>query len=254
MIAIKGTGVSGGIAEGPIFCYKRQTAAPAGKKAQDAAVEQARWQMATEQAAQQLDALAEKTRKEIGEEAAILFETHRMMLEDLDYTDRITELIRETNCSAEVAVETAGKEFSEMFAAMDDDYMKARSVDVTDISNRVIGILSGNGEADTAPDTPVIILADDLTPSETVQLDKSKILGFILTGGNANSHTAILARTLGIPAIINADLTLDDSYAGRQTMMDGSIGYIVIDPDETTREYMGKSSRKKKRSRPCWNS
>ncbi len=246
MIAIKGTGVSGGIAEGPIFCYKRLTAASAEKQVQDAAVELARWKMATEQAAAQLDALAEKTRKEIGEEAAILFETHRMMLEDLDYTDRITELIRESGSSAESAVETAGKEFSEMFAAMDDDYMRARSVDVTDISNRVIAILNGAADTDAALDTPVIILADDLTPSETVQLDKSKILGFILTGGNANSHTAILARTLGIPAIINADITLDDSYAGRQTMMDGSIGYIVIDPDDTTREYMGKKQQEEK--------
>ncbi len=246
MKAIKGTGVSGGIAEGPIFCYKRSTGPSSERQAQGAEVELSRYSAATEQAAAQLDALAEKTRKEIGDEAAILFETHRMMLEDLDYTDRITELINESNCTAEKAVETAGKEFSEMFAAMDDDYMKARSVDVTDISNRVISILNGESEQSNAPEKPVIILADDLTPSETVQLDKSKILGFILTGGNANSHTAILARTLGIPAIIHADIELDAAYEGRSTMMDGSIGYIVIDPDDTTREYMSKKQQEEK--------
>ncbi len=246
MIAIKGTGVSGGIAEGPIFCYKRSTGSSNERQAQGAEVELSRYNAATEQAAAQLDALAEKTRKEIGDEAAILFETHRMMLEDLDYTDRITELINDSNVTAETAVETAGKEFSEMFAAMDDDYMKARSVDVTDISNRVISILSGENEDNNSLDKPVIILADDLTPSETVQLDKSKILGFILTGGNANSHTAILARTLGIPAIIHADIEIDSAYEGRSTMMDGSIGYIVIDPDDTTREYMSKKQQEEK--------
>lgn len=246
MIAIKGTGVSGGIAEGPIFCYKRSTGSLNERQAQGAEVELSRYNAATEQAAAQLDALAEKTRKEIGDEAAILFETHRMMLEDLDYTDRIAELINDSNVTAETAVETAGKEFSEMFAAMDDDYMKARSVDVTDISNRVISILSGENENNNSPDKPVIILADDLTPSETVQLDKSKILGFILTGGNANSHTAILARTLGIPAIIHADIEIDSAYEGRSTMMDGSIGYIVIDPDDTTREYMSKKQQEEK--------
>ncbi len=246
MIAIKGTGVSGGIAEGPIFCYKRSTGSSNERQAQGAEVELSRYNAATEQAAAQLDALAEKTRKEIGDEAAILFETHRMMLEDLDYTDRITELINDSNVTAETAVETAGKEFSEMFAAMDDDYMKARSVDVTDISNRVISILSGENENNNSLDKPVIILADDLTPSETVQLDKSKILGFILTGGNANSHTAILARTLGIPAIIHADIEIDSAYEGRSTMMDGSIGYIVIDPDDTTREYMSKKQQEEK--------
>lgn len=246
MIAIKGVGVSSGIAEGPIYCYKRLDKISENKVAQDSETELARWKSATEQAATQLDELAEKTRKEIGDEAAILFETHRMMLDDLDYTDRIEELIKDSGCSAESAVETAGKEFSEMFAAMDDDYMRARSVDVTDISNRVIGILAGGNDQNNVFDKPVIILADDLTPSETVQLDKSKILGFILTGGNANSHTAILARTLGIPAVINAEIELDPSYEGRLTTMDGSIGYIVIDPDDATKEYMGKKQQEEK--------
>lgn len=245
MIAIKGTGVSGGIAEGSIFCYKRVSAVTEAKQAADAEKELERWKSASEKAAAELDALAEKTRTEIGDEAAMLFETHRMMLDDLDYTDRISELITSEKYSTEAAVRTAGKEFSEMFAAMDDDYMRARSVDVTDISNRVISVLSGRGDEFTL-DKPSIILADDLTPSETVQLEKSMILGFILTGGNANSHTAILARTLGIPAIINADIDLNGGYEGRQVIMDGSVGYIDIDPDDTTKEYLGRKQREEK--------
>lgn len=245
MIAIKGTGVSAGNAEGPVFFYKRPTIVSDTKQAADPEKELERWKAASAQAAAQLDALAEKTRAEIGDEAAMLFETHRMMLDDLDYTDRIAELITSEKYGAEAAVERAGKEFSEMFAAMDDDYMNARSVDVTDISSRVIAILSGSTNENTL-DKPVIILADDLTPSETVQLDKSMILGFILSGGNANSHTAILARTLGIPAIINADIDLNAGYEGRQMIMDGSVGYIVIDPDDTTKEYLGKKQREEK--------
>ncbi|MGN0552658.1 MAG: phosphoenolpyruvate--protein phosphotransferase [Oscillospiraceae bacterium] len=245
MIAIKGTGVSAGIAEGELFYYKRTASVSEHRQSADSEKERERWEIASAQAAEQLDALAEKTRVEIGDEAALLFETHRMMLEDLDYTDRITALITEEKYSAEYAVETAGKEFSEMFAAMDDDYMKARSIDVTDISSRVIAILSGSTNENTL-DKPVIIAADDLTPSETVQLDKSMILGFVLTGGNANSHTAILARTLGIPAVINADIDLNAGYEGRPVIMDGSVGYIVIDPDDTTREYLGKKQREEK--------
>lgn len=245
MIAIKGTGVSAGIAEGELFYYKRTVNISEPKQAADPEKERERWEAASAQAAEQLDALAEKTRVEIGDEAALLFETHRMMLEDLDYTDRITALITEEKYSAEYAVETAGKEFSEMFAAMDDDYMKARSIDVTDISSRVIAILSGSTNENTL-DKPVIIAADDLTPSETVQLDKSMILGFVLTGGNANSHTAILARTFGIPAVINADIDLNAGYEGRPVIMDGSVGYIVIDPDDTTREYLGKKQYEEK--------
>lgn len=245
MIAIKGTGVSGGIAEGPVFIYKRMQVVHDDKQAADPEKELERWKAASEKAAAQLDEIAEKTRAEIGEEAAVLFETHRMMLEDLDYTDRIAELITGEKYSAETAVDTAGKEFAAMFSAMDDDYMRARSVDVTDISSRVFSVLSGSSY-DNSLDKPSIILADDLTPSETVQLEKGMILGFILTGGNANSHTAILARTLGIPAVINADIDLNAGYEGRQVIMDGSVGYIVIDPDDTTKEYLGKKQREEK--------
>lgn len=245
MMAIQGTGVSAGIAEGPLFCYRRAAKATAHAAASPEE-ELARWRAASARAAAALESLAEKTRTEIGDEAALLFETHRLMLDDLDYTDRITALITEESCSAETAVERAGQEFAAMFAAMDDDYMKARSVDVIDISNRVVALLNGDTGEGQSLDAPSIILADDLTPSETVQLDKSRIRGFILREGNANSHTAILARTLGIPAIIQADIDLDADYTGRPVIMDGSVGYIVIDPDETTREYLGRKQREEK--------
>jgi len=245
MIAVKGSGVSSGIAEGRLFYYKRSNAV-SDKAAGTPDEELQRYKAASEQAARELDALAEKTRNEISDDAAMLFETHRMMLDDLDYIDRITELITDEKLSAENAVATAGKEFSAMFSAMDDDYMKARSVDVTDISNRVVGILSGNTNANVIEGEPVIIAADDLTPSETVQLDKSLISGFILSGGNANSHTAILARTLGIPAIINAEIDMSGELEGRHVIIDGSVGYIVIDPDDSTREYLGQKKHEEK--------
>lgn len=245
MIAVRGTGVSVGIAEGNGYIYRRTDTVIENRQSSEPAEELERWKKASIQAADELDTLAEKTRAEIGDEAALLFETHRMMLDDLDYTDRIEELITVEKYTAENAVQTAGKEFSAMFSAMDDDYMRARSVDVTDISNRVVSVLSGTGNK-TVLDKPVIIIADDLTPSETVQLDKSMILGFILTGGNANSHTAILARTLGIPAIINADIDPDDGYENRTIIIDGSVGYIVVDPDDATREYLGKKQREER--------
>ncbi len=246
MVAIQGIGVSSGIAEGPIHYYKRTEKTAQRRTATDINEETERWKNASKTAYNQLGELAEKTRSEAGDEAAILFETHQLMLEDLDYTDRIMQLITEEKLSAETAVSDAGKEFADMFSAMDDEYMKARSVDVMDISNRVVNILMGVDNSAQLKDLPVIIAADDLTPSETVQLDKSLILGFILSGGSANSHTAILARTLGIPAVINADIEFKPEYEGRQTIIDGSIGYVVIDPDETTKAYLQKKKREEK--------
>lgn len=248
MIAVKGSGVSSGIAEGTLFYYKHNTVS-SEKKALSPEEELERYNKASEKAAAELDALAEKTRKEIGDEAAMLFETHRMMLSDLDYIDRITSLITDEKYSAEKAVNTAGKEFSEMFSAMDDEYMKARSVDIIDISNRVTGILNGNTSKNIIKGENVIIVSDDLTPSETVSLDKSHISGFILSKGNANSHTAILARTLGIPAIINAEIDMSGELEGRSVIIDGSIGYIVIDPDTSTKEYLNKKMREEKATR-----
>lgn len=243
MIEIKGTGVSNGIAAGPAYYYQRTATTVQKLQAEDPKKELVKWKEAVSAAAEQLHLLAVKTRAEVGEEAAQLFETHRMMLDDLDYMERIAALITNEQYSASSAVEIAGKEFAEMFAAMDDEYMNARSADVIDISNRVISILNGTSANYSQISTPVIILADDLTPSETIQLDKNMLLGFILSEGNANSHTAILARTLGIPAVIRADLDENMDYEGREIIMDGSNGSIVIDPDEMTREYLEKKQR-----------
>lgn len=246
MVAIRGTGVSSGIALGKLRYYKREKLPSGPRDVEDTVAELLRWEAAADAAKNQLAALAEKTKIEVGEEAATLFETHQMMLSDLDYTERITNLISKEKQSAEVAVEVAGNEFSAMFAAMDDDYMKARSVDVIDISRRVINILCGGSSNGNVCEEPSIIVADDLTPSETVQLDKSLILGFVLSEGNANSHTAILARTLGIPAIISAKADWKSEYEGRQIMIDGSVGYIVVDPDDTTKEYLLKKQQEER--------
>lgn len=246
MVAICGTGVSSGIALGKLVYYKRKQNKKSQRKNVDLETELKRWKDASEKAKLQLADLSETTRQQVGEEAAVLFETHQLMLEDLDYNDRIESLICENKCAAEVAVEKAGKEFSDMFAVMDDEYMKARSVDVMDISRRVIDILCGNQSKIDLNGEQSIIFADDLTPSETVQLDKSLVIGFILSEGNANSHTAILARTLGIPAIIGAKSEWKKEYEGRQIMIDGSVGYIVIDPDDTTKEYLLKKQKEEK--------
>lgn len=238
MVAIRGNGVSSGIALGKLRYYKRQNCETEKRSVEDTDSEVNRWKAAKQTALAELTVLSEKTKSEMGEEAASLFETHALMLEDPDYTDRIVQLINEERINAEAAVDTAGREFADMFSAMDDDYMRARSVDILDISRRVTGILCGSSCVDITGGEEVIIVSDDLTPSETVQLDKSLILGFVLSRGNANSHTAILARTLGIPAIVNAKCDWKGEYEGRQMMIDGSVGYAVIDPDGTTKEYL----------------
>lgn len=253
MVALQGTGVSPGIASGKLFYYKRDNSEIPAYTVTDTDSELHRWQNAAKKAYDELGMLAQTAHEEAGYEAAMLFETHQLMLEDLDYTDRITDLILNEKKNAESAITTAADEFAQMFAAMDDEYMKARSVDVVDISKRLISILTNSKPQSVAATEPVIIAADDLTPSETVQLDKSMILGFILSGGNANSHTAILARTLGIPAIINADGELKSEYEGRKVIMDGSVGYIVIDPDDATREYMEKKRKEARAVRDMLN-
>lgn len=246
MVAICGTGVSSGIALGKLVYYKREEAVKVKKLSQDPATEMKKWEKALTEAEKQLEELAKRTREEVGNDAADLFETHKLMLSDLDYTERIRSLISENQMSAVAAVELAGREFSLMFASMDDEYMKARSVDVIDISQRVVDILCGKRSTIELGGEPSVIVADDLTPSETVQLDKSLVIGFILSEGNLNSHTAILARTLGIPAIIGAKADWRREYEGRQIMMDGSVGYIVIDPDDTTKEYFLRKQQEEK--------
>lgn len=238
MIALQGTGANSGIAIGKLRYFKRNSAAAPKYETTDVNHELYRWELAADTAAKQLDALIKKADADLGEEASILFETHQLMIADLDYCDRIKDLIQNGKMNAEAAIEKASREFSTAFSQMDDEYMQARSADVLDIAQRLINILCGDDDKNPPITEPVIIAADDLTPSETIQLDKRLILGFILTRGNLNSHTAILAKTLGIPAIINTDGELKPEYEGRTVIMDASVGYIVIDPDDATYEYM----------------
>ena len=253
MIALQGTGVSPGVASGKLYYYKRDTKDVECYTITDTTKELDRLQNAVKKAHDALGMLAQTAREEAGDEAAMLFETHQLMLDDLDYIDRINDLILNEKRNAESAIKITANEFAQMFAAMDDEYMKARSVDVIDISERLISILCNKDSVSVTVAEPVIIAADDLTPSETVQLDKSMILGFILSGGNVNSHTAILARTLGIPAIINTDVELKPEYENRKVIMDGSVGYIVIDPDDATKEYMDKKRTEERAVRDMLN-
>ena len=166
----------------------------------------------------------------------MLFETHQMMAEDLDYEEAIEAQIKEETNNAEAAVTDVAAQFADMFAAMDDSYMQARAADVKDVSSRILDILCGVVAGGIASEVPVLLAADDLAPSETVQLDKSKILGFITAGGSGSSHTAILARTMGIPAIVGVGDALKPEYEGRPVIIDGGTGNVVIDPDEMTRD------------------
>lgn len=246
MITINGKGVSNGVAVGPLYFYRRSTGAVPRVTDADPAVEWARFEAAKATAIGQLGELYEKALSEAGEEAAILFETHQMMLDDLDYVEAIQGLIESDHLNAEAAVSDTGVQFAEMFAAMDDSYMQARAADVKDISNRVVGILMGAVQGGIDSDVPVILASDDLAPSETVQLDKSKILGFVTAGGSGNSHTAILARTMGIPAIIGVGDQLKEAYEGKEVFVDGQTGEVVVDADEVTRDRLTKKQSKER--------
>ena len=238
MISIQGKGVSNGVAAGPLYFYQRAKAILRRYTVEDPQAEFERFKAAQATAIEQLGVLAEKARAEAGDEAALLFETHQMMAEDLDYEEAIQELICESANNAEAAVTDVAAQFAEMFASMDDTYMQARAADVKDVSSRIISILSGVAQGGIDSPVPVILAADDLAPSETVQLDKSKILGFITEGGSGSSHTAILARTMGIPAIIGVGDQLKAEYEGRDVIVDGATGNVVIDPDEATTTYL----------------
>lgn len=240
MITVQGKGVSAGVGMGPLYFYQRAKTTVTRYTVEDAEAEWARFKAAQATAIEQLGALAEKARADAGDEAAMLFETHQMMAEDLDYEEAIEGLIKEEKNNAEAAVADTAAQFAEMFASMDDSYMQARAADVKDVSRRILGILSGTVEGGIASDVPVLLAADDLAPSETVQLDKSKILGFITAGGSGSSHTAILARTMGIPAIVGVGDQLKPEYEGRFVIADGGTGAVVIDPDDDTRAYMEK--------------
>ncbi len=238
MISIQGKGVSTGVAIGPLYIYRRAKSTIRRYKVEDKEIEWARFKAAQMKAIEQLGLLAEKARAEAGDDAAFLFETHQMMAEDVDYEEAIQSGIKEDGLNAEAVVTDVGAQFAEMFANMDDAYMSARAADVKDVSGRIINILSGVVQGGIDSDVPVILASDDLAPSETVQLDKSKILGFITAGGSGSSHTAILARTMGIPAIIGVGDQVKEEHEGREVIVDGGTGNIVIDPDPDTREYM----------------
>ena len=246
MEQIFGKGVSKGVAAGPISFYRRASGVIPRHEVSDTAAELERFRAARETAKEQLAKLYDKALAEAGEDAAMLFEAHQMMLDDLDFVESIEGMIENDRVNAEAAVSDTGAQFAEMFAAMNDSYMQARAADIRDISTRVIGILTGEGESGIVSDVPCIVAADDLAPSETVQLDKALILGFITAGGSANSHTAILARTMGIPAIISAGDALQPEMEGKYAIIDGQTGEAVIEPDDAERERLLKKQAKEK--------
>ena len=234
MILMQGKGVSKGVIKGKLYFFQRPDTTVAMRQVEDVEAEKQRLAQAQETTVQQLNILAEKAREDAGEEIAILFDTHAMFVEDEDYVECILSCLEEEGCNAEYAVQMAGEQFAAMFAAMDDAYMQARAADIRDVSQRILNNLMGIVEGGIASEEPIILAADDLAPSETIQLDKSKILGFVTQGGSSNSHTAILARTMGIPAICGLGDALKAEYAGRVAYLDGETGSVVLDPDELT--------------------
>lgn len=239
-----------GIAIGKIAIYHNESPEDKIKitKIENPDVEIKRFEAAKEKAKEQLAALYDKAVKEVGEVNAAIFEVHQMMLSDLDYIESVTNVILSRQINAEYAVATTGENFSEMFAAMDDEYMKERAADVRDISNRVIMILQGKEAKEISGKEPVILVAEDLAPSETVQLDKSLVLAFVTRLGSTNSHTAILARTMNIPALIGVDFALD--IDGKMAIVDGYTGTIIIDPaEDEIAEYEGKKEKEEEENR-----
>ena len=241
MITLQGKGVFGGIAIGEIAFFKRDSGVVQRKKVEDPQAEIQRFEKAKAKAIEELGELYDKAVSEVGESNAMLFQTHQFMLEDLDYVEAIENMIQTQSVNAEYAVSVTGDNFSQMFASMDDDYMRERAADVKDISARVVKILTGAGESGLVTDKPVILASDDLAPSETVQLNKDMVLSFVTQGGSTNSHTAILAKTMNIPAIIGIGDALDEKYEGKEAIVDGANGCLIIEPDEETmKEYQAK--------------
>ncbi len=234
MILMQGKGVSKGVTSGPLYFFRRSNGEVAQRTVEDIEAEKARLEQAQAQSVAQLEALAEQCRAESGDESAVLFETHAMFVEDEDYVDCILSALEEERCNVEFAVQQAGEQFAAMFAAMDDEYMQARAADIKDVTRRILNNLMGVVEGGIDSEEPVILAADDLAPSETLQLDKHKILGFITQGGSGNSHTAILARTMGIPAICGLGDALKQGYEGRTAYIDGETGKVCLEPDELT--------------------
>lgn len=236
MECLKGKSVYKGVAFGKISVMKKDDYVVKRVKIEDTQAELQRVEEAVEASKQQLQKLYEKALKEVGEASAAIFEVHQMMLEDEDYKESIENIISTQQVNAEYAVASTGDNFSQMFASMDDDYMRARAADIKDISNRLVKNLSGQSADVMDLDEPVIVVADDLSPSETVQMDKEKILAFVTVHGSANSHTAILARMMNIPALIGVDMDLEALHTGTEAAVDGFHGEFFVDPSEEVKE------------------
>jgi phosphotransferase system enzyme I (PtsI) len=249
MISVQGKGVSAGVAIGPLYYYQRAKSTIRRYEVEDADEEWDRVKAAQGKAIEQLGELAEKAREEAGDEAALLFETHQMMAEDMEYEEAIQTAIRDKKLNAEAAVTDTAAQFAARFAAMEDSYFQARAADVKDVSDRIISALTGVVRGGIDSPVPVILAADDLSPSETGQLDKSRILGFVTEGGSDSGHTAILARTMGIPAIIGVGDQLKPEYEGREVIIDGSTGNVVIDADEDARSCLLRKMEEQKKMR-----
>ena len=234
MILLQGKGVSKGVTSGPIYFFRRSDATVVKREVSDLEAEKARLAEAQEKSIEQLGRLADKCREEAGDEAAVLFETHAMFVEDEDFVECMMDTLESEGCNMEYAVQQAGEQFAAMFAAMDDAYMRARAADIKDVTARILNNLMGVIEGGIDSEVPVVLAADDLAPSETLQLDKSKILGFMTQGGSGNSHTAILARTMGIPAICGLGDSLKQEMEGRTAYIDGETGKVALEPDEIT--------------------
>ena len=241
MQVYSGKSVFGGIAIGKISVYKKNEQQVKRVRTEDTKGELARYEAAKAAAVEQLQELYQKALKEVGEANAAIFEIHQMMLDDGDYNESVENIIETQKVNAEYAVAVTGDNFAQMFRAMDDDYMRERAADVKDISERVLSILNGGQKGKVVTDEPVIIVADDLAPSETVQLEKDMVLSFVTVHGSVNSHTAILARTMAIPALIGTEeLPLDDTVDGKLAVVDGLNGKIYVEPDAQTLEEMKK--------------
>ena len=235
MQCFQGKSVYKGIAMGPIVVLKKNDYQVKRTRIEDTEAEVKRVDEALKASQEQLQKLYDKAVREVGEASAAIFEVHQMMLEDEDYLEAIQNMVRTEQVNAEYAVAVTGDNFAEMFASMDDDYMKARSADIKDISERLVRNLSGQGDVDLSSIEPSVIVADDLSPSETVQMDKDKILAFVTVHGSTNSHTAILARMMNIPALIGVKMDLEAFQSGMTAVVDGFQGIVTFDPDEETK-------------------
>lgn len=234
MVVYSGKSVFGGIAIGKICVYAKEDSQVKRERIEDPEAEIKRYHEAKDVAIEQLGVLYEKALKEVGEDGAGVFEAHQMMLDDGDYIDSVENIIRTQSVNAEYAVAQTGDQMAQMFLDMEDEYFRGRAADVHDISERLVGVLSGKESGGIQTDEQVIIVADDLAPSETVQMDKDKILSFVTVHGSANSHTSILAKTMNIPAMIGCDIPLDDTVNGKMAVVDGFEGKVYIEPNEET--------------------